>query len=152
MPRTADFLWWLWLEKGSRNVRITCSFSPLNSPSVLLLPQRARLSWRTQQLLRGRNGPLSSCGRHPAPDGIRSSKLCLHSHKALSWLREKSWCIPHCFKMIVSSFHPCTHFVINLSADEMKHHSDYKCIFKTSFLSIISQWLDKENFWFTICF
>lgn len=96
--------------------------------------------------------PPGNCSWHLALDNIRSSKLCLHFYKDLSWLREKSWCIPHCFKRIISSFRPCTYFIIKLSADEMRHHSDCKCIFKTSLLTIISQWLDKENLWITICF
>lgn len=76
---------------------------------------------------------------HLALGSIWSSKLCLHFHKVLSWLREKNSHITHRFKTIIYSFYPCTYFVIKLSADEMKHHSNYKCIFKTSLLSIISQ-------------
>lgn len=112
---------------------------------------RGRLNWRIW-LLWERKVPLGNCSWHLALNSIRSSKLCLHFHKDLSWLREKSWCITHCFKIIIYSFHPCTYFVIKLSVDEMKHHSNYKCIFKTSLQSIISQWIDKENLWFTICF
>lgn len=134
---------WPWLEKGSSNIR-KCSFSPLNSPLVLLLPQRLRLSWRTWQLPQGRNGTVANT-LSPTASEVASSVCAVTKPWAGSERRTDVF-------FTVSSFHSCTHFVINLSADEMKHRSDYKCIFKTSLLSIISQWLDKENFWFTICF
>lgn len=93
---------WPWPEKGSSNISITCSFSPLNSPLVLLLPQRLRLSWRTWQLPQGRNGTAANT-LSPTASEVASS--CLRCHKALSWLREKNWCILHClFFLFLYSF------------------------------------------------
>lgn len=107
----SKLLTWPWLEKGSSNISITCSFSPLNSPLVLLLPQRLRLSWSTWQLLQGRNGTAANT-LSPTASEVASSVYAVTKPWAGSERRTDVF-------FTVSSFHSCTYFVINLSADEM---------------------------------
>lgn len=142
---------WLWQQttevvvarEGTQQCQYHMQLLSLDSPSVLLLPQMVRLKRRTRHLLQGKNVPPKQLWLIPCPWQHQEQQALSTLSQSLE-MAQKEKLIYSCFKIILSSFHPWTPFVINFSEDLMRRCSDYKCIFKTSLLSIIPQWLDKK--------